>query len=306
MIRSPPVGLPCVGGIEAGGSKIVCGIGTGPDDLRAETCITTTTPTETLARVVEFFRDHAVRTPFAALGIASFGPLDLDPDSSTAGFITETPKPGWSRVDLAGVLRRGLGVPVAIDTDVNASALAELRWGAGVGFDPLVYLTVGTGIGGGAVIDGRPLHGLVHPEMGHIRIPRDPSDSFAGACPFHGDCLEGLASGRAIAARRGLPGEALAVDDPVWALEARYLALGLVGIIGVLSPRRIIVGGGVVRHPHLLARVRHDVQGLLAGYVRARAVLDTIADYIVVPGLGERAGLLGALALGRALISTRT
>jgi fructokinase len=139
-----------------------------------------------------------------------------------------------------------------------------------------------------------------------MRIPRDPTDAFPGACPFHGDCLEGLASGRAIAERRGLPGEALAVDDPVWALEARYLALGLVGIIGVLSPRRIIVGGGVVRHPHLLARVRHDVQGLLAGYVRARAVLDAIDDYIVVPRLGERAGLLGALALGRALISART
>ncbi len=305
MVRSLPVDAPCIGGVEAGGSKIVCGIGTGPDDLRAEACIPTTTAPETLARVVEFFRGHAARTPYAAVGIASFGPLDLDPASRTAGWITETTKPGWSRVDVAGAFRRGLGVPIAIDTDVNAAALGEQRWGAGDGCDPLVYVTVGTGVGGGALVGGRPLHGLVHPEMGHMRVPRDPADAFPGVCPFHRDCLEGLASGRAIGERRGLPGEALAVDDPVWALEARYLALGLVAIIGVLSPRRIIVGGGVMRHPHLLARVRHEVQRLLAGYVRAREVLDAIDDYIVAPGLGERAGVLGALALGHALISAR-
>ena len=303
MVRSPPVDGPCVGGIEAGGSKIICGIGTGPDDLRAEACFPTTTPAETLARAVDFFRVHAARNPCAALGIASFGPLDLDTSSATAGFITETPKPGWSRVDVAGAFRRGLDLPIAIDTDVNAAALGERRWGAGADCDPLVYLTVGTGIGGGALVDGRPLHGLVHPEMGHMRIPRDPGDAFAGACPFHGDCLEGVASGRAIRERRGLPGEALAVDDPVWALVARALAHGLVNIISVLSPRRIIVGGGVMRHPHLLACVRDDVRRLLAGYVRARAVSDAIDDYIVVPRLGERAGVLGALALGHELIS---
>jgi fructokinase len=306
VIRSPPVSAPCVGGVEAGGSKFVCGIGTGPSDLRAEACFPTTTAAETLARLVDFFRERAASTPYAALGIASFGPLDLVPGSPTAGFITETPKPGWSRVDIAGAFRRGLGVPVAIDTDVNAAALGELRWGAGAGSDPLVYLTVGTGIGGGAVVGGRALHGLVHPEMGHMRIPRDPADTFAGVCPFHGDCLEGLASGRAIRERRGLPGEALSVDDPVWALEARYLALGLVNIVGVLSPRRIIVGGGVMRHPHLLARLRDEAQRLLAGYVRARVVLEAFDDYVVAPGLGERAGLLGALALGHALISAGT
>jgi len=254
------VGEVCVGGVEAGGSKFVCAIGTGPADVRAETCVATTTPDETLARVAEFFRAHASSVPCAAVGIASFGPLDLDPTSSTAGFITATPKPGWSHTDVAGALRRALGVPVALDTDVNAAALGEQRWGAGAGDDPLVYVTVGTGIGGGAIVHGQPLHGLVHPEMGHIRIPRDPADLFPGVCPFHRDCWEGLASGPAIHERRGLPGEALAVDDPVWTLEARYVALGLVGIVGVLSPRRIVVGGGVMRHPTLLARVRGEMQ----------------------------------------------
>ena len=190
-------------------------------------------------------------------------------------------------------------MPAVIDTDVNGAALAELSWGAGTGCDPLVYITVGTGIGGGAIVGGRSLHGLVHPEMGHMRVPRDPADTFAGVCPFHGDCLEGLASGPAIHARRGLPGEALAVDDPLWAFEARYLAFGIVNVVGVLSPRRIIVGGGVMRQPTLLARVRSEVQRLLAGYVRAPAVVEAIEQYIVAPALGGRTGVLGALALAR-------
>jgi fructokinase len=289
------VTAPCVGGVEAGGRKFVCAVGTGPHDVRAETCFPTTSPDATLARAVEFLRAHAA----TAVGIASFGPLDLDGASSTAGFITDTPKSGWSRVDMAGAFRRELDVPVVIDTDVNGAAFGEWRWGAGTGCDPVVYFTVGTGIGGGAVVGGRRLHGLIHPEMGHMRIPRDPADSFAGICPFHGDCLEGLASGPAIHARRGLPGEGLAVDDPVWALEARYLALGLANVVTVLSPQRIIVGGGVMRQPSLLARVREEVQGILAGYVRAPVLVDTIERFIVPPALGERAGVLGALALAQ-------
>ena len=290
--------LSCVGGVDAGGTKFVCAIGAGPHDLRARASFPTTTPAETLGRAVEFFRDHAPRAPFAALGIACFGPLDLARDSPTAGCITDTPKPGWSGVDVAGAFRE-LGVPVAIDTDVNGAALGETRWGAGVGCDPIVYVTVGTGIGGGAIVGGRPIHGLVHPEMGHMRIPRVAGDAFPGACPFHGDCLEGLASGRAVHARRGLPGEALAADDPVWDLEACYLALGLVNVITVLSPRRIIVGGGVMRREGLLGRIREEVRSLLAGYVRAGAVTAAIESYIVEPGLGERAGVLGALALAQ-------
>ena len=293
------MGASCVGGVETGGSKTVCAIGTGPDDVRATTCLPTTTPEETLARAVAFFRAHETRMPCAAIGIASFGPLDLDPASPTAGVITRTPKPGWSGVDVAGAVRRSLMVPAAIDTDVNAAALAESRWGAGIGDDPLVYVTAGTGIGGGVITGGRRLHGLVHPEMGHMRVPRDETDDFPGTCPFHGDCLEGLAAGPAIQARRGLPAEALAVDDPVWALEARYLALGLVNVITMLSPRRIIVGGGLMRHPRLLGDVRGQVQRLLAGYVRARAILEAIEEYIVAPRLGERVGVLGAIALAQ-------
>jgi fructokinase len=284
------VDTPCVGGLETGGSKVLCAIGTGPDDVRAHACFPTTSPAETLTRAIEFFRAHA---PLAALGIASFGPLDLDPGSPSAGFITDTPKPGWSRVDVAGAFRRALQVPVTIDTDVNSAALAEWRWGAGIGCDPLVYVTVGTGIGGGAIVGGRTLHGPAHPEMGHMRVPRQPADPFPGACPFHGDCLEGLASGAAIRARRGLPGEALTVDDPVWALEARYLGLGLANIVTMLSPRRIIVGGGVMRRVSLLERVREEVRALLAGYVRVPE------EFLVPPALGERAGVLGALALAQ-------
>jgi fructokinase len=291
--------VPCSGAV--GGSKLVCVVGTGPADLRAQACFPTTTPAATLARAVDFFRGHVRPAPPAALGIASFGPLDLDPASHTSGWITETPKPGWSRVDLAGTFRRALGVPVALDTDADGAALGEQQWGAGAGFDPVVYVTVGTGIGGGAVVGGRRLHGLVHPEMGHVRVPRDGADTFRGTCPFHGDCLEGLASGVAIRERCGAPGEALAIDHPVWALEARYLALGLVNVIAVLSPQRIIVGGGVMRHPRLLARIRAEVKTLLGGYVRVPVVTDAIDDYIVPPALGERAGVLGALALARGL-----
>lgn len=294
VIASSAVDRQVVGGVEVGGSKLVCVSGTGPTDVRADACFATTTPKATLARAIDFFRAQGT---LGAVGVASFGPLDLDPASATAGWITETPKPGWSHVDVAGAFRRALGVPVALDTDVNGAALAEQRWGAGAGFDPVVYVTVGTGIGGGAVVGGRRLHGLVHPEMGHMRVARDPADAFPGVCPFHGDCLEGLASGAAIGARRGAPGERLPIDDPVWALEARYLALGLVNVIAVLSPQRLIVGGGVMRHPRLLSWIRAEVKSLLAGYIRATPATDGIDGYIVPPALGERAGVLGALAL---------
>ena len=290
---------PVFGGIEAGGTKVVCAVGTGPDDIRAERVIPTVAPGDTLGAAVAFFEGYfRDRGPIAALGIAAFGPLDLDPASPTWGFVTTTPKPGWARADLAGPVRRALGVPVVVDTDVNGAAVAEHRWGAGRGADPFVYLTVGTGIGGGALVHGRPLHGLVHPEMGHLRVPHDlPVDPFPGACPYHGDCLEGLASGEAIARRWRAPAEALPAGHPAWELEARYLALGLVAVIAVLSPRRIAVGGGVMRTTHLLPRVRREVVSLLAGYVDAPALRDGIDEYVVAPALGERAGVLGALGL---------
>jgi len=287
-----------VGGIEAGGTKLVCAVGAGPDGIRSETTIPTAAPDETLGAAVAFFRAHA---PIAALGIASFGPLDLDPASATWGRLTTTPKPGWSGVDLVGPFRRALGVPVAVDTDVNGAALAEHRWGAGRGADPFVYVTVGTGVGGGAIVHGRALHGLAHPEMGHLRVPRDPrADPFPGACPYHGDCLEGLASGEAIRRRWGARGETLPADHPAWDLEARYLALGVVAVIAVLSPRRIALGGGVMRAPRLLPRVRQGVVELLGGYLDVPALRGAGEDYLVVPALGHRAGVLGALALAAA------
>ena len=285
-----------VGGVETGGSKVVCAIGTGPPDIRARIRIPSGEPGRTLGEAVAFFRAHA--TPVAAIGIASFGPIDLDPRSATFGFITTTPKPGWAHTDVVKPFRDALGVPVAFDTDVNGAALGEHRWGAGRDVDPFVYVTVGTGIGGGGVVNGRRLHGLVHPEMGHLRLPHDrAADPFAGTCPYHGDCLDGLASGRALRERWGAPAESLPPDHPAWPLEAEYLALGLVGIIGVLSPKRIVLGGGVMQQPALLPRVRRRVVELLAGYVRAREVVHDIEHYVVPPGLGADAGVLGALAL---------
>jgi fructokinase len=258
--------------------------------------VPTTLPEETLARAVAFFAGRSERV--AAVGIAAFGPLDLAPHSARWGSIAATPKPGWSGTALAGPLRRALGVPVAIDTDVNAAALAEHRWGAGCGCDPLVYVTVGTGIGGGGVVGGRTMRGLVHPEMGHMRVPHDrDADPFPGACPFHGDCLEGLASGPAMRQRWGQPAEALPADHPAWPLEARYLALGLANIVCALSPGRIVVGGGVMRQPALLPLVREALVSVLAGYVRAPEILERIDGYVVPPFLGARSGVLGAIAL---------
>lgn len=286
-----------VAGIEMGGSKLVCAVGTGPDDLQAETSFPTTTPSETLRQVVDFVR---AQRAVAAVGVASFGPLDLDPGSARYGWITTTPKPGWANTDVIGALAT-LGVPVAIDTDVNGAALAEHGWGAARDLDPFVYLTVGTGVGGGAFVNGRLVHGLVHPEMGHVRIPHDRvADPFPGACPFHGDCLEGLASGVALRARWGAAAETLPADHPAWDLEARYLALGLATITAVMSPKRILVGGGVSRAPGLLPRVRTALMELFGGYVPAAAV--PMESYVVAPALGERAGVLGALALARAAI----
>jgi fructokinase len=223
--------------------------------------------------------------------------------SARYGSITTTPKPGWRDTDLVGPLRAALGVPIVVDTDVNAAALGEWRWGAAQGLDTVLYLTVGTGIGGGGLVGGRPLHGLVHPEMGHVRVPHDRArDPFDGVCPFHGDCLEGLASGPALAARWGRAAEALPADHPAWPLEAHYLALALHGCVCTLSPERIVVGGGVMEAPHLLPQVRAELLRLLNGYVQAPAIVDDVAGYVVPPALGRRSGVLGALALAARLI----
>jgi fructokinase len=290
---------PLYGGVEGGGTKFVCVVGTGPDDVRAEARLPTTSPAETIGQAIAFFRDAQARLgPLAGIGIGSFGPVDLQPASPTFGFITSTPKPGWKNVDLAGPFRHTLGVPVAFDTDVNAAALGEWRWGAAQDLDTFVYLTIGTGIGGGGLAGGQLMHGLVHPEMGHLRLPRDAAaDPFPGACPFHGDCLEGLASGPALLARWGRAAETLPPEHAGWALEARYLALALVNFICTLSPQRIVMGGGVMEQAHLFPLVRRDVKALLNDYVRAPEILEDVDGYIVPPALGGRAGVLGALAL---------
>lgn len=289
------------GGIEAGGTKWVCAAGTGPEDIRAETRFPTTTPVETLARAVTFFQPFQREGTLAALGVGAFGPIDLHPRSATYGFITSTPKPGWANTDVVGVLRSALGVPITFETDVNAAAFGEYRWGAARDCDVAVYLTIGTGIGGGVVTNGRLLHGLVHPEIGHMRLPRNPPrDPFQGACPYHGDCLEGLASGPAIARRWGQSAETLPPDHSAWELQAHYLGLALANLVCVLSPQRIVLGGGVMEQPHLFPLVRREVQVLLNNYVRAPAILDDIDRYIVPPGLGSRAGIMGAIALARA------
>ena len=277
-----------LGGIEAGGTKFICGVGTGPGDLiTAE--FPTTTPEETMDRVAAFFAQH----PVSRIGVGSFGPLDLK-----RGCITTTPKIPWRDFDLKGAVERRTGATVAIDTDVNAAALGESRWGAAQGLDTFIYLTIGTGIGGGGMANGRLMHGLLHPEMGHIRIPQDlASDPFPGACPSHGNCLEGLASGPAIAARWGVKGGELPADHPAWDLEARYLALGVATWICTLSPQRIILGGGVMKQPGLLPKVCAQVQALLNGYVQMPEILTGIEDYLVAPGLGDRAGILGSMAL---------
>jgi len=278
-----------VGAIEAGGTKWLCAVGTGPDDLVATETIPTTTPHETIGRALAFFRCQG---PIGAVGIGCFGPVDLRPGSPAWGSITTTPKPGWTDTDVAGVVGVELGVPVAFDTDVNAAALGEHRWGAGRGLDTFCYVTVGTGIGGGAIAGGAVVHGLVHPEFGHMRIPHDlDADPFGGLCRYHGDCWEGLAAGPAIEARWGRPPRELVDVEAVWRLEARYIALGLVNVVAVLSPERIVLGGGVMEVPGLLPLVQAEVDDLLAGYV---------ATEIVPPALGPLSGVLGAfvLALG--------
>ena len=289
--------------LEAGGTKFICAVGTGPGDIRDEERFPTTTPDETLSRTLDYFRRMENRHgKLSALGIGSFGPLDLNPQSATWGFITATPKPGWSNTSLASFLSESLGVPAFIDTDVNAAALAESLWGAGTGLKNLVYVTVGTGIGGGVLSGGNLIHGLVHPELGHILLPKRGDDAFEGNCPFHRTCLEGLASGPAIQKRWGIGGGNLPPHHPAWDLEAHYLALGLQSWTLSLSPEKIILGGGVMAQEHLLPLIQTKLLKLLGGYIQHPLLTqERIGEYVCAPGLGTRSGLMGALALAMGL-----
>lgn len=286
------------GGIEAGGTKFNCIIASGPEHILADARIPTTTPEETLEQVIAFFK--GTRLPLAGLGIGSFGPVDPDPASPTFGRITSTPKLIWQNTDFAGAIRRALDVPIAFDTDVNVAAFGEYTWGAAQGLKTFVYYTIGTGIGGGGMVEGQLMHGLVHPEMGHMFLAHDRSrDPYGGHCPFHHDCFEGLACGPAIAQRWGVDPKTLPPDHAAWALEAHYIALAMVNTICVLSPQRIILGGGVMDQAFLFPLIRKEVVALLNGYIVHDAILKRIDDYIVPPALGPQAGMLGAIALAR-------
>jgi fructokinase len=289
------------GGVEAGGTKWVCATGTGPDDVQALVTFPTTDPGETIGRAADFFASNGT---LAAIGLGSFGPIDVKRSSPTWGRITTTPKPGWADTDVVAALTDALDLPLAFDTDVNAAALGEHRWGAGAGLDTFCYITVGTGIGGGVMANGTLLHGLIHPEFGHMRIPHDRTgDPFDGVCPYHGDCFEGLASGDAIRRRWGERPEELAADERVWQLEAGYIAFGLMNVICTISPQRIVIGGGVMNEPSLLPLVRRRVTELASGYFGAAEIVDRVDDYIVAPALGDRAGVLGAFELARLAVN---
>ena len=293
------------GGIEAGGTKFICVIADEQGNILQEKILPTTSSDSTLAAVCAFFSLDAKKflPELVSIGIGCFGPLDLNPQSVTFGSITTTSKPGWSNAPIVNILKDNLHLPVAIDTDVNTAAMGEKEWGSGKEVDHLLYITIGTGIGGGAVVNGKPIHGLIHPEMGHIYIPHDINrDPFRGICPFHGDCFEGLASGPALAHRWGKPAEKLPINHSAWDLEAEYIACALANIICILSPQKVILGGGVMQQPQLIFKIRKEVVNLLKGYIQSSLVLNEIDQFIVLPGLGNRSGALGAISLAIDLI----
>ncbi|GAA0375896.1 fructokinase GmuE [Paenibacillus motobuensis] len=273
----------------------MCGIGNEEGEIVERISFPTTTPMETLDRVVEFFKDKGVQ----AIGFGSFGPVDVNKQSDTYGSVMKTPKPNWSNYQVVGHIKCSLNVPIGFDTDVNAAALGEAAWGAARGLDSCLYITVGTGIGAGAVAEGKLIHGLVHPEMGHILVRRHPDDHYSGHCPFHRDCLEGLAAGPAIEARWSRQGNELDENHPAWEMESYYIAQALMNYILILSPKKVVLGGGVMGQKQLFPLIREQVSQLLHGYVQHSALSSDIDDYIVPPGLGSNAGLCGGLALAK-------
>ncbi len=287
-----------VAGLELGGTKSIALIARGRNVV-ASARFPTGEPVATLTALGDQLeRWHSEHGAFEAIGIGSFGPVGLDRSRGDYGHITATPKPGWAGTDVVGAFAQRFAVPIAFDTDVAGAALAEHRWGAAQGCAVAVYLTVGTGIGGGVIVHGEPVHGLIHPELGHVRVRRAPGDDFAGICPFHGDCLEGLASGPAIAARTGMAGEAIGDDHPVWTNVAGEMAELMATLMVILSPERILIGGGVFQlRASLIATIRARTEALLGGYLSGVGAAE-LAGIITVPALGDMAGPLGAIALG--------
>ena len=291
---------PLFGGMEGGGTKFICAVGDDPDGIIEEIRFPTTTPGETLDQAIAFFRKYDL----SAIGLAPFGPLDLDPASPAYGSITATPKPGWAGTNVVAAFQRNIKVPLAFELDVNAAAFGEYYWIPGNRkLESLVYFTIGTGINVGAIINRKVTHGLTHPEAGHMRLPHNhKKDPFPGICPFHGDCFEGIASGPALARRWRKPAEMLPDNHPAWELEATYIAYAVVNVILTLSPQRIVLGGGIMEHLQLFPVVRSKVRGLLDGYIASPVLAGSMDDYIIPPALGRRSGVLGALALAKKLV----
>lgn len=301
-----------VGAIEGGGTKFVCAVGTGPHDLARAEFPTGDDPARVLAQATGWLRrQQQERGSLRAVGIGSFGPVDLNPSSKTYGHVTATPKKGWNNADVVGPVRDAFPeAAVAFETDVNAAAVGEYYWGSAAGLTDFVYITIGTGIGGGALAGGRLVHGLIHPEMGHMLLPRAAGDTFAGACPYHGPCWEGLCSGPALFARADVRAEDIPADHEAWAYETEYIALALANITSVLSPRRIILGGGV-RRAGLLGQeqffrlIREKTRRALNDYLASAVLTAEIESYIVPPRLGDNAGVCGAIALAQAALGGR-
>ncbi len=283
-----------IGGIEAGGTKMVCAVGDENGVVKDRTSFPTRQPEETFADMIAYYRNWDIQ----ALGIGCFGPLDLNRQSRTYGYITKTPKPGWGNCDIVGAFKDALGVPVGFDTDVNGAVLGEVTWGAAKGLDSAIYITIGTGVGVGVYVNGGLLHGLVHPEGGHILLIRHPKDTYEGKCPFHKNCVEGLAAGPSIEARWGKKAAELADRDEVWEMEAYYIAQAITDYILSYSPQKIILWGGVMHQEKLFGMVRKEVLNLLNGYVAHETITEHIDQYIVPPALGEDPGLMGAIKLG--------
>lgn len=283
-----------IGGIEAGGTKMICAVGDENGNIRDRVSFPTRQPKETFEDMIGYFRQWEIE----ALGIGCFGPLDLNKQSKTYGYITKTPKKGWENCNIVGTFRDAFGIPVGFDTDVNGAVLGEVTWGSAKGLENAIYITIGTGVGVGVYLNGALLHGLVHPEAGHVLLSRHPNDSYEGKCPFHKNCVEGLAAGPAIEARWGKKGIELADRDEVWELEAYYIAQAIMDYILVYSPQKIILWGGVMHQEKLFSMVRQEVKRLLNGYVSHEMILESIDDYIVPPALGEDPGIKGAIRLG--------
>ncbi len=283
-----------IGGIEAGGTKMVCAVGDENGVIKDRTSFPTRQPEETFADMIAYYKNWDIQ----ALGIGCFGPVDLNRQSRTYGYITKTPKPGWGNCDIVGAFKDALGVPVGFDTDVNGAVLGEVTWGAAKGLDSAIYITIGTGVGVGVYVNGGLLHGLVHPEGGHILLIRHPKDTYEGKCPFHKNCVEGLAAGPSIEARWGKKAAELADRDEVWEMEAYYIAQAITDYILSYSPQKIILWGGVMHQEKLFGMVRKEVLNLLNGYVAHEMITEHIDQYIVPPALGEDPGIMGAIKLG--------